>query len=113
SRDWSSDVCSSDLAVVAEHQHLAGAAQAVAMPGGFEQVLDAAVAQARPFHRAGATDQRHREDGQPAGLQRAADLAETGGIVGHVLEHLGGGEQVEAGDRKSTRLNSSHVKSSY
>src|SRR5690606_41423817 len=68
----------------------------------------------RAVERAGVL----RAVGQDAGvditldLQRAADLADA------AVHHVAGGDNVHAGgrvrqDRKSTRLNSSHVKISY
>src|SRR5690606_40354669 len=50
---------------------------------------------------------------RPATEQR--NVARTLRGVGIVLQrlHVGHGEAAAAGDRKSTRLNSSHVKSSY
>src|SRR5690606_40277818 len=54
SRDWSSDVCSSDLEVAVAHPFLAG--------DELEQVIDAPETQVA---RGGAQDARSRVDGKP------------------------------------------------
>src|SRR5690625_6853645 len=82
-RDWSSDVCSSDLAA---HAHCPRRGQ---------------VARGR--------EPRARSEG---GLRGAAAVAHLGG-EGEADPAVHGVLRCHAGDRKSTRLNSSHVAISY
>src|SRR5690606_39830264 len=109
---WSSDVCSSDLVLEAAHAVQLGFAQPV------EQVLEVLLG------LAGETDDEGGADGQLRALLAPLADARQGlvleGRTLHGLEHLGTGVlegDVQVGqqlaDRKSTRLNSSHVKISY
>src|SRR5690606_39803858 len=85
SRDWSSDVCSSDLAAV--------------FPAAVVSAVDAS-----------ATDvsaAEHHRGGDDRVLSRSYDRRLVGRGDGR------GRPRTRTGDRKSTRLNSSHVKISY
>src|SRR5690606_39381279 len=93
SRDWSSDVCSSDLAVDPQHV-LLRAVQAHQLAG--EQQLAVALVQVQPEAQLG--DLVRARGGE---VPFDAEVAEQGG------------RRAEGEDRKSTRLNSSHVKISY
>src|SRR5699024_11784277 len=110
-RDWSSDVCSSDLTCgkVLRDQ-----------PG--EDDVGGPAEDPRPHHAEGHRDDAHRdgEDQEGAFGPHLAHQALGGGP--EVLRALAGAQSARGvllrgdlggGDRKSTRLNSSHVSISY
>src|SRR3546814_7215763 len=96
--DWSSDVCSSDLAVIAVHSTVTQAAL----------LRWARDAQTRGLHLIDAPI-----TGGASGAESAALCAMVGGETS-IIERLRpvfdcwANKIIHAGDRKSTRLNSSH-----
>src|SRR5690606_39318911 len=92
SRDWSSDVCSSDLV-----DHLAQ----------HKLRILGHVGEVRPARTEGVHDPQGLEDL----IQHESLLERKPGQVD--LHFLRGPLREPGGDRKSTRLNSSHVKISY
>src|SRR5690606_39450073 len=109
SRDWSSDVCSSDLVEVGQIPAATVESGGVADLAGLldhvvEVVAHAAEAGEVGLHLlAGLVGGDLQLLGEPVGAQS------VGEAVGHRLDAA---TQLR-GDRKSTRLNSSHVKISY
>src|SRR3546814_6316106 len=104
--DWSSDVCSSDL-----FQDLVGGGPAVSCElRGDHAALRGAAGVERLRHGAEVLAQSRRlaaGDGERA-LQRFAIEAHEATGGGSGSEGAAGRGRVEVGDRKSTRLNSSH-----
>src|SRR5207249_6795980 len=91
-RDWSSDVCSSDLVG----------------PGPADEPV--VTGPARQGVVAGRAVERHRA-GEGGGVERI--IARPAGQSGRFDAGEGVGAGPGQGDRKSTRLNSSHVSISY
>src|SRR3546814_10370834 len=109
--DWSSDVCSSDLAALSLGERLAGRTHtsrrldSVAALATVVQVVTAFDARRRLAH-AGMPE---RLEQQPAGRTlKVSEFVLAGAVplVAYALNRRRGGGS--AGDRKSTRLNSSH-----
>src|SRR5690625_6296092 len=99
-RDWSSDVCSSDLLTIVSIQASAGRRVLEHDPAATAQALERIESTAREALEeldAVLAQLRDEQTGKPSGRRNAAafDAADSGAG--------------DSGDRKSTRLNSSHV----
>src|SRR5690606_40086761 len=101
SRDWSSDVCSSDL----------GLARIARMRGGVREVArdaDFPLGLGRVGRAGGSAEVTGVEDAGVLAVEASVLIEQLGADA-----RAGAGGFVAGGDRKSTRLNSSHVKISY
>src|SRR5439155_2976946 len=133
-RDWSSDVCSSDLQATETKAHDGNLTTAVRelghRVGGILNVSGAGVpvislVEAKavlPVGLGGDTkvdtglltpEQVGRDRNQALFRQFVAGLANVGVHPEHLVQNDDGGSRQGLRDRKSTRLNSSHVASSY
>src|SRR3546814_3379804 len=100
--DWSSDVCSSDLVPVEDADAALQALAEVSVPDATHNCWAWRI----------GDDYRSNDDGEPAGTAGRPILAAIDGQgmdrVVVVVTRWFGGLKLGAGDRKSTRLNSSH-----